>query len=79
MAEPFVIRCRENGPLVIRGPVKVLDHEGNEFALPVGKDALALCRCGRSATKPFCDGSHRQCGFVAAERAVPGEKGLAGN
>jgi CDGSH-type Zn-finger protein len=71
MAEPFVIRCRENGPLVIPGPVKVLDHEGNEFALPVGKDAVALCRCGRSATKPFCDGSHRQCGFVAGETAGP--------
>lgn len=69
MAEPLVIRCRENGPLVVYGAVKVVDAEGNEFPLPVGKENVALCRCGHSATKPFCDGSHRSCGFQAAERA----------
>lgn len=61
--EPIVIRCRENGPLVIQGPVKVVDHQGNEFAIPAGKENLALCRCGQSQKKPFCDGSHRPCGF----------------
>jgi CDGSH-type Zn-finger protein len=73
MAEPLVIRCRENGPLVIEGPVKVTDHLGNAFALPPGKEKVALCRCGQSKTKPFCDGSHKQCGFAAAELA-PAEK-----
>lgn len=63
-----VIRCRENGPLIITGPVKVIDHEGNEFDLPNEKGDIALCRCGHSAHKPFCDGSHRNCGFVAAEK-----------
>src|SRR5262249_5195416 len=58
VAEPLTIRCRENGPLVIAGPVRVVDHHGNEFPLPTGKASVALCRCGRSGTKPFCDGSH---------------------
>jgi CDGSH-type Zn-finger protein len=70
MAEPLTIRCRENGPLVIQGEVRVVDHLGNEFALPTHKSAVALCRCGQSRTKPFCDGSHKQCGFQAAETAV---------
>jgi CDGSH-type Zn-finger protein len=73
MAEPLVIRCRENGPLVIQGAIKVVDHLGNEFTIPPGKDNIALCRCGQSRTRPFCDGSHRQCGFVAAEVAKPSE------
>ncbi len=68
MSEPLEIRCRENGPYVIKGPVRVVDHLGNEFAIPAGKDAVALCRCGQSGNRPFCDGSHRTCGFVATER-----------
>jgi CDGSH-type Zn-finger protein len=71
MSEPLVVRCRENGPYVIRGVVKVVDHLGNEFMPPPGKDAVALCRCGQSHMKPFCDGSHRACGFQAAETAAP--------
>ena len=68
MSEPLEIRCRENGPYVLKGPVRVVDHLGNEFALPQGKDLIALCRCGASKNRPFCDGSHRTCGFVAPER-----------
>jgi CDGSH-type Zn-finger protein len=56
---------------VIQGAVKVVDHQGNEFAIPAGKGAVALCRCGQSKNRPFCDGSHRQCGFQAAEVARP--------
>ena len=75
MSEPLVIRCRENGPYVLKGAVKVVDHNGNEFTLPVGKDSVALCRCGQSKCRPFCDGSHRECGFTAAETArTPGER-----
>lgn len=74
MAEPLVIRCRENGPLVIEGPVRVVDHLGHEFTIPPGKDKVALCRCGHSQNKPFCDGSHRLCGF-SAEAARPKEEG----
>jgi len=71
MSEPFTIRCRENGPLVIPATCKIVDHLGNEFILPTGKEMIALCRCGHSQTKPFCDGSHRQCAFQAAEIAKP--------
>jgi CDGSH-type Zn-finger protein len=69
MAEPILIRLRENGPLVVMGPVRIVDHMGNEFTIPPGKDNVALCRCGASDTKPFCDGTHRVCGFVAANLA----------
>jgi CDGSH-type Zn-finger protein len=71
MSEPIVIRCRENGPYVIQGAVKVIDHLGNEFVLPTDKSAVALCRCGQSKRRPFCDGSHRECGFLAPEIAPP--------
>jgi CDGSH-type Zn-finger protein len=71
MADLVVIRCRENGPLVIQGPVKVIDHLGQEFTLPTNKDNVALCRCGTSKNRPFCDGSHRACGFRADEVAAP--------
>jgi CDGSH-type Zn-finger protein len=76
MSEPLRIRCRENGPLVIHGPFQLVDHQGNAFTLPTDKEHVALCRCGHSANKPFCDGSHRQCGFQAAELA--GDDGMTG-
>ncbi|MBA3382094.1 MAG: CDGSH iron-sulfur domain-containing protein [Actinobacteria bacterium] len=58
------IKVRANGPLKVEGPVRVIDAEGNEFVLPEGS-AIALCRCGRSRTKPFCDATHKRVGFVA--------------
>lgn len=67
----LVIQCRENGPYVIQLPLKVLDHAGNAFALPMGKDKIALCRCGHSGNKPFCDGSHKPAGFQASQQAQP--------
>lgn len=59
------IRLRENGSLVIDLP------EGSKFVLNgdervLERAKLALCRCGHSENKPFCDGSHKQVGFVAA-------------
>ncbi|HEV3204012.1 MAG TPA: CDGSH iron-sulfur domain-containing protein [Gemmataceae bacterium] len=71
MPDPHVIRCRENGPLILEGAVMVMDHLGNAFVIPPGKETVALCRCGHSNNKPFCDGSHRQCGFQAAQLAKP--------
>jgi len=64
------IRCRLNGPLVIDGPVTIVDHEGNRFTPSGDKPNIALCRCGQSARKPFCDGAHRNCGFVADNLAI---------
>ncbi|MDQ3122378.1 MAG: CDGSH iron-sulfur domain-containing protein [Actinomycetota bacterium] len=58
------IKARANGPYKVEGPVRVIDADGREFLLPEGS-AIALCRCGHSRTKPFCDKSHRLAGFVA--------------
>lgn len=66
------IQTRENGPYLVNGPVTLVDADGTEFTLPEGK-AVALCRCGGSTKKPFCDGTHSRTGFAAAERAVAGE------
>jgi CDGSH-type Zn-finger protein len=62
--EPVLIRCRENGPLVVAGPFRLVDAKGVEITLPTDKPLVALCRCGQSQKKPFCDGSHKNCGFV---------------
>lgn len=63
------IRLRDNGPFVVEGTVKLTDAEGNEFTVDSSKPAIALCRCGQSANRPFCDGAHTKCGFESAERA----------
>jgi len=65
------VRIRRNGPYVIEGDeVKVVDWNGVEY--PVERRPVALCRCGASTTRPFCDGTHSRVGFQAAEAAVPG-------
>ena len=56
------ITCSSNGPLRISGRVVLKDAQGNSFDLS-GREAFSLCRCGNSANKPFCDGSHNRCGF----------------
>ncbi len=66
-AERVVIKVRDNGPYKVTGPVELIDAEGNRFEVEPGR-AIALCRCGRSASKPFCDKSHREAGFSACER-----------
>ncbi len=63
------IKVRENGPYLVTGPVTLTDSDGNVYELPEGT-RLALCRCGRSSTKPFCDKTHREICFEASERAV---------
>ena len=63
------IKVRENGPYRVTGPFRLIDTDGNAYELPEG-DTVALCRCGRSATKPFCDKTHRAICFDATERAV---------
>ena len=68
--EQVVIKARNNGPYKITGPVKVIDADGAEYDLSEISEPIALCRCGGSTTKPFCDGTHSRIGFEAAERAV---------
>jgi CDGSH-type Zn-finger protein len=62
------IKVRDNGPLLVEGPVTVIDAEGNKYMIPADKPAIALCRCGQSNRKPFCDGTHKTCDFVSIER-----------
>lgn len=56
------IKVRKNGSLRVDGPVELIDHEGNPIE-PPNEEHFALCRCGHSANKPFCDGSHKRVGF----------------
>jgi CDGSH-type Zn-finger protein len=64
VSELLTIRCRPNGPLVLPPQFRLVDHLGNEIPLPQGKEFIALCRCGQSANKPFCDGMHKQVNFT---------------
>lgn len=64
------IKTRLNGPYRVEGPVRIIDADGNEFDLSDKGPVIALCRCGGSATKPFCDGTHKRNGFEACERAI---------
>ena len=74
MSEPVTIRCRENGPLVVPATaIQVVDHLGTAFPIPAGKEFVALCRCGSSKNKPFCDGAHKTSGFQGAEVAKKSE------
>lgn len=66
--DPVEIKVRENGPYKVTGPIRLIDADGNEFELPAG-ESVALCRCGASDTKPFCDRTHSRIGFRAAEKA----------
>jgi len=67
-----VIRAIPNGPYRVPGPAKVIDPQGNEITIEEGR-TVSLCRCGGSVMEPFCDGTHSQIGFQAAEAAVKKE------
>ncbi len=62
-----VIKTLKNGPLQVRGPVELVDANDGTFKLV--KDPVYLCRCGYSADKPFCDGTHAKRGFKSEEPA----------
>ncbi|HEY3265676.1 MAG TPA: CDGSH iron-sulfur domain-containing protein [Armatimonadota bacterium] len=64
------IEVLKNGPYIVTGSVSLKDADGNAYELK--KSAIALCRCGGSVNKPFCDGTHSKIGFQAAEAAVSG-------
>ena len=72
MSDPAVtITALENGPYLVKGPVTVRDADGGDYRSE--RETIALCRCGGSSNKPFCDGTHSKIGFAAAERAVQHE------
>lgn len=59
--ETLEVEPMANGPLLVRGPIRVVRGDGSSEAMP----RAAFCRCGHSNNKPFCDGSHRDVGFRA--------------
>lgn len=60
------VQVRPNGPLLVQGPIELIDPTGRPVKVPEGRP-VALCRCGGSTMKPLCDGSHSRIGFRAAE------------
>ena len=52
-----------DGPYIVRGDFELTDQDGN--AIEPGRGTIALCRCGRSQIRPFCDGTHKLVGFRA--------------
>ena len=64
----LTIRATPNGPYVVQGQIELLDTAGDKYTLD--KESIALCRCGHSSNKPFCDGTHSKIGFKAAERVA---------
>jgi CDGSH-type Zn-finger protein len=71
------VTVRNDGSILIDGDFEVLDPQGVAFGL-AGRTSIGLCRCGQSANKPFCDGSHPRTGFqdkvVARELPPPKPK-----
>jgi CDGSH-type Zn-finger protein len=67
--EPATITPYRNGPYLVRGNFTIVDQDGN--AIRRVRDTVALCRCGRSQSKPFCDGTHKVIGFRAGSESDP--------
>jgi CDGSH-type Zn-finger protein len=62
-----------DGPLLVRGPFRLLDQDGEE--IEVDRETVALCRCGKSRLRPFCDGSHKVVRFRAPSGREEGREG----
>ena len=69
MSDPATITPYRNGPYLLRGDFTILDQDGTP--IEHGRETVALCRCGRSQSKPFCDGTHKVIGFEAPGDAGP--------
>jgi CDGSH-type Zn-finger protein len=70
--EPATITPYRDGPLLVRGPFRLLDQDGRE--IQVTRETVALCRCGKSRIRPFCDGSHKLVRFRAPSGAENGRE-----
>lgn len=62
------IKVVVNGPYLVEG-TEIVDAQGQLFPVEPGKP-VALCRCGASSRKPFCDGTHAKVGFRSDENAA---------
>ena len=65
--DPATITPYPDGPYLVRGDFTVLDQDGNELRRE--RRTIALCRCGKSRMRPFCDGTHKLIGFKASGAA----------
>jgi CDGSH-type Zn-finger protein len=65
--EPTTITPYRDGPLIVRGPFRLVDQDGHE--IEVTRSTVALCRCGKSKIRPLCDGTHKLSGFSAPSGA----------
>ena len=80
-AEATLITPYRDGPLLVRGPVRIQDQDGAEIV--VERAVVALCRCGKSRSRPLCDGTHKLIHFQAPSglengtRTEPGANGSA--
>jgi len=61
-----------DGPLLVRGPFQMLDQDGKP--IEAGRKTVALCRCGKSRLRPFCDGTHKLVRFKAPSAAEAGRE-----
>ncbi len=71
MSEKVSIKPRENGPYLVKNLTRLSNSRGESIAC---EETMALCRCGQSSNKPFCDGTHKQVGFSSASQADGGRR-----
>ena len=62
------IKINANGSIRVEGNFELYDHNENKYDLS-GRNVIALCRCGASENKPFCDGKHKACNFESSVTA----------
>ena len=67
-----IITPYRDGPLLVRGPVRIQDQDGNEIVIE--RDVVALCRCGKSRCRPLCDGTHKLIRFRAPSGLEEGSR-----
>jgi CDGSH-type Zn-finger protein len=70
--DEVVITPYRDGPLLVRGPFKLQDQDGN--VIDVGRKTVALCRCGKSRIRPLCDGTHQTIRFRAPSALEDGRQ-----
>ena len=72
LMDETIITPYRDGPLLVRGPIRLQDQDGNEIVLD--RTPIALCRCGKSRNRPFCDGSHKLVDFRAPSARESGRR-----
>jgi len=72
LVDDVTITPYRDGPLLVRGSFRLLDQDGEE--IEVQRETVALCRCGKSRIRPFCDGSHKLVRFQAPSGAEHGRE-----